>query len=77
MASSWSVLARGHGFRAVAPIQIPENAKRYLRAALVRINQLEAQTLRPLRDLALGIAGAHDRLAALEAQIAAERARLA
>jgi hypothetical protein len=46
-------------------------------AALARIAALEAGTIRTLRDAALGIPGAHDRLAAVEAEIAQHRATLA
>jgi hypothetical protein len=45
-------------------------------SAMTEIARLEAACIRPLRELALGIAGAHDRLAGLEAAIATERARL-
>jgi hypothetical protein len=56
-----------------AAVQAKEQARAQ---ALATINQLEAQCVRPLRELALGIAGAADRLAALETAIAAERLKL-
>jgi hypothetical protein len=52
-------------------------AKQHARAqAMAQIHVLETQCVRPLRELALGIAGALDRLASLETQIAAERLKL-
>jgi hypothetical protein len=45
-------------------------------AALGQILLLEARGIRAARELALGVAGAVDRLTALDAQIAAQRANL-
>jgi hypothetical protein len=45
-------------------------------AAMTALAALDIKSIRTLRELALGVAGAHDRLAAIEAAVAAERAKL-
>jgi hypothetical protein len=45
-------------------------------AALATIDQLEGKGIRSMRELALGAPGAQERLAAIDAQIAALRASL-
>jgi hypothetical protein len=45
-------------------------------AALAQINALESKGIRAMRELALGMAGAHDRLASIEVEIAALRTAL-